>query len=260
MKINGVVFDIDGVLTTQGGPLMDLSVKLINNLKKHLPVSFASGKYTEYISAMLKKNGIDFSNIFIVSENGGVFFDPSKNKEVKSELFVEDLYEFKRTINFRDDNIIKIGNRTVKAWRESKKTIFNVLTFNNEEVPLIADYFNKIIKDNGYNLMVFSHGDGVDVVPKGIDKSEGIKVLSEHLGIPPKNLCAFGDGSNDIPMMGVVGMPIAVANAKDEVKEAVRKNNGFIASKPYIHGVLEGFNYMKEKNMLSIDMDFNFGE
>ncbi len=54
---------------------------------------------------------------------------------------------------------------------------------------------------------------------KGINKSHGIKKLSEYLGIEPEEIIAFGDSENDRDMLTFVGMGVAMGNAESAIKE-----------------------------------------
>lgn len=60
----------------------------------------------------------------------------------------------------------------------------------------------------------------VELVPMGIDKAESLKRLLAIMGIGTENLMSFGDGYNDISMIKLAGMGIAMENAAQEVKEA----------------------------------------
>ena len=60
----------------------------------------------------------------------------------------------------------------------------------------------------------------VELVPMGIDKAESLKRLLAIMGIGTKKLMSFGDGYNDISMIKLAGMGIAMENAAQEVKEA----------------------------------------
>lgn len=53
----------------------------------------------------------------------------------------------------------------------------------------------------------------VEVTAAGVDKGSGVLHLCEYLGIDPQRVVAIGDHDNDIPMLKVVGMPVAMANA-----------------------------------------------
>ncbi len=59
-----------------------------------------------------------------------------------------------------------------------------------------------------------------DLSFEGADKANGIRFLLEHTGIDKADTIAFGDGYNDITMMGAVGFGIAMGNAVSEVKQA----------------------------------------
>ena len=50
------------------------------------------------------------------------------------------------------------------------------------------------------------------------NKADGIRTFLSESGIPKEDTVAFGDGYNDIAMMGAVGCAVAMGNAVDEVK------------------------------------------
>ena len=58
------------------------------------------------------------------------------------------------------------------------------------------------------------------VKARGVSKAEAIKKLAQKLGILIKDIIAFGDEVNDIEMLTLVGLGIAMENADDVVKEA----------------------------------------
>ncbi|MBI5367391.1 MAG: HAD-IIIA family hydrolase [Planctomycetes bacterium] len=49
-------------------------------------------------------------------------------------------------------------------------------------------------------------------------KLEALEKLVARLGIPPEEICYLGDDLADVPVMRRVGLPVAVANARAEVK------------------------------------------
>ncbi len=52
------------------------------------------------------------------------------------------------------------------------------------------------------------------------DKSEVVRDILERHGIAPAAACFIGDDLIDLPAMGEVGLPIAVADAVGAVQEA----------------------------------------
>ena len=66
-----------------------------------------------------------------------------------------------------------------------------------------------------------SHGgEGTfELYPTAISKAKGIDVVLDQLGIGLADAYAFGDGTNDLPMIEHCGYGIAMGNAEDVVKE-----------------------------------------
>lgn len=60
----------------------------------------------------------------------------------------------------------------------------------------------------------------LEVMPKGVNKGEGLKTICRDAGIDIQNAVAFGDSFNDIFMIKAAGTGIAMENAEDAVKEA----------------------------------------
>ena len=54
------------------------------------------------------------------------------------------------------------------------------------------------------------------------DKSEALRFLSDHLGVPREQVAAAGDGRNDVSMLAWAGLGVAVEGSPPEVIEAAR--------------------------------------
>ncbi|WBB78383.1 HAD family hydrolase [Micromonospora sp. WMMD882] len=61
----------------------------------------------------------------------------------------------------------------------------------------------------------------VEITPPGVDKSSGLTVVTEALGVDPADVLVFGDMPNDLPMFAWAGWArVAVANAHPTVRAA----------------------------------------
>ena len=60
----------------------------------------------------------------------------------------------------------------------------------------------------------------LEVIPKVINKGQGIRDICKVLGITPAEVISFGDAANDIPMLREAGMGVAMGNASEAVKAA----------------------------------------
>ena len=60
----------------------------------------------------------------------------------------------------------------------------------------------------------------LEVIPKVINKGQGIRDICRTLGISTDEVISFGDAENDIPMLQAAGMGVAMGNAAEPVKAA----------------------------------------
>ena len=63
---------------------------------------------------------------------------------------------------------------------------------------------------------------------KGVSKASGLLYLGKKLGIAPEEMMVFGDSGNDLDMIKMAGIGVAMANAEPEVLKAadfVTKSN-----------------------------------
>ena len=82
----------------------------------------------------------------------------------------------------------------------------------------------------------------IEVTKKGVSKASGLLYLGKKLGIAPEEMMVFGDSGNDLDMIKMAGIGVAMANAEPEVLKAadfVTKSNnengvgGFLVSATY---------------------------
>lgn len=59
----------------------------------------------------------------------------------------------------------------------------------------------------------------IELKNKGASKGSALSALAERLGILPREVMAIGDSDNDIPMLEYAGIGVAVANARQSVRE-----------------------------------------
>ena len=59
----------------------------------------------------------------------------------------------------------------------------------------------------------------IEVMNGSGNKGNGLKVMADYFNIPLEDTIAIGDQFNDLPMLKVAGLSIAVDNAEDEIKK-----------------------------------------
>lgn len=85
----------------------------------------------------------------------------------------------------------------------------------------------------------------VQIFDIDVGKGKTLARLAEHLGVAHDEVLALGDSSNDYTMLdGRHGFRCATfANAEDELKEMVRRADGYVAPSPAGLGVVESFHH-----------------
>ena len=69
-------------------------------------------------------------------------------------------------------------------------------------------------------VLVSSLGYNIEINAAGVDKGTGLMELGALLGIRPEEIMACGDGDNDIRMLELAGVGVAMGNAGKNVKAA----------------------------------------
>ena len=60
----------------------------------------------------------------------------------------------------------------------------------------------------------------LELVPAGVSKASGLRLLMAELGLEPHQVAAIGDGDNDLEMLELAGTAVAVANCTPRVRAA----------------------------------------
>ena len=56
-----------------------------------------------------------------------------------------------------------------------------------------------------------------EIVPRGYSKATGIRFMCEYLGIPQERTIGFGDSTNDLPMLRITGISIAMGDGNPAI-------------------------------------------
>ena len=61
-----------------------------------------------------------------------------------------------------------------------------------------------------------------EITQEGANKGRSLQILCEHLGLSMDDVFAIGDDSNDIAMLKIAGISVAMGNAHQAVRDAAR--------------------------------------
>ena len=88
---------------------------------------------------------------------------------------------------------------------------------NKMNIP--GEFFETVILAGEF-VLSSSHSGGLDILPYGATKLDGLRRLAAHLGVEREEIMTFGDNPNDVRMLEWSGIGVAVENADECAKRA----------------------------------------
>ncbi|WP_457591791.1 phosphoglycolate phosphatase [Geoglobus sp.] len=218
MEIGGVAVDIDGTITDRKRSLNCRAVEALRKLR--VPVVLATGNMSCFARTAAKLIGV--SDV-VICENGGVVRFEYDGDDIvlgdkeKCYRALEVIME-KYDVELLDD-----------AFRKSEICLRR--TFPREEAERMI---------SGMGVRILDSGFAYHIVDESVSKGRALKYIAEHLGIDAGSFVAIGDSHNDIDMLEVAGIGVAVANADVELKKVA----DIVTSKPNGDGVVEALEFL----------------
>ncbi len=248
MKFKWCICDMDGTLLNSDGLISIDNERALKKLQEiGIEVIIASGRtdlmMKSYIKQLKLKGHIICCNGGLVKkiETGEVVYKKTIDKKIAEKVIK---YCFENAVNFLVYTIDMVysnsENQRAKYYESLnsslsqefripidyieyvdidkvlEKDIFKVLIIEKDDKrkDSIARHFSDVAE-----LAVVTSAKGLlDIMASGVSKGDAIKKLSEELKIDLQQVIAFGDNYNDLEMFEVVGFPVAMENAVEEIK------------------------------------------
>ncbi len=234
---NIIFFDIDGTLLDSRKQLPQSAKEAVFRLKEkgHM-VAIATGRAPFMFEDLREELEIDtyvsFNGQYVVLNGEVLYTNPIKPGAIE---------ELTETASENDHPVVYLDHQDMKAnvpehsfIRDSVESL-KIHRFPSHD----PDYY--VNRDLYQMFLVCAEGEekpyeeqfsdlkfirwhpySVDVLPNNGSKAEGIKKITEALGIPKERQYAFGDALNDIEMLKSVPNSVAMGNAVEEVKAAAK--------------------------------------
>ncbi len=243
-----IAIDVDGTLVTDEKKLTQKTIEVIKEaLKKDIKIVISTGRSFYRLEKFIDALDLRSENQCTICLNGGIIIENltkevlySKNLEAEE---VEELIQLGKALRLpimiytKDNQYVETIPEVVRKNTENLKGMhlkvvnFNQLNFTKpqnyiykvcfidkpEKITEKRELISKEILEK-YEI-TSSVPEYLEIVKKGIKKSEAIKVVMEKYDIKKEEVMAIGDGENDIEMLDFAGLGIAMENASDFVKE-----------------------------------------
>lgn len=241
LGIKLLIFDIDGTLIKNKSEYIDeVTIKALKEASKNgYKEIIATGRCSYFIPNIIKNN---FDNAdYYITINGALITNDKMETLVKHPI---NLDQFNKALELADKYDVALAYKfedAVVIYRSYKEFI-EIYTHGVEHPSILIDNTQNrdyhlshgmpmgifiIGEDDILKAMsqecnnvnwVYAYAHAMEAFDFGVSKAEAIKSLLQTLNLSPSNIMTFGDGENDIEMLELAGIGVAMGNAQDYVK------------------------------------------
>lgn len=248
MNYQAIAFDLDGTLLTSQGKILEATKIAIQKAReKGIKIFFVTGRHHTAVRPYYKELALDTP---VVCCNGTYLYDFHKEQALSgnplpAEIAADIIQQAKaagiHTAVYTADSMnyevlnahftkflkwvdscaedVRPDVRQVEDFQQfidNGTTIWKVL-ISDPDLEKLQNFVNKLPLEQV--SPEWSWVDRVDITCVGNSKGNCLAKLLESTGIDAKNVIAFGDNFNDISMLQLVGLGVAMAEAKQDVHQ-----------------------------------------
>lgn len=244
LPYRAIALDLDGTLTNHYKVVTPKTREaLLQAEAEGVVIILASGRPTYGIEPVAECLELDKRGGYILSYNGGNIVNAKTGEKLFAQFLPDEvipiLYRYAKEKNHAllgyagneiitempDDQYVKEESRINKMNIRKVENLFEALEPHPTKLLMTGDPADMLKAENELSEIL---GDRMDIfrsapfflelVPKGIDKAKSLLRLLSKINLTPADMIAFGDGYNDLSMLKLAGMGVAMQNAAPEVR------------------------------------------
>ncbi|MGC9530609.1 MAG: Cof-type HAD-IIB family hydrolase [Candidatus Bipolaricaulaceae bacterium] len=234
------VFDLDGTLLGEDHALLPRATEVVAALRRRAQVTLATGR--SLVSARPFLDGLHIS-IPAILYNGAMVYDPVGGRPRWDRRLPQALA--RRALEVARK--FPVHPQLYRDWTEAAVVVSRVTPaiqafLDKEQLPArqVGD-LTAAIDGNPLKLLMVGEAPALaelaaalqaavpelsvvqseqtylEVLAPGTNKGAALSWLCDHLGVPPSAVVAVGDQRNDLPMIELAGLGVAMAHAPQPV-------------------------------------------
>jgi Cof subfamily protein (haloacid dehalogenase superfamily) len=245
-EIKAVVVDLDGTLLNDDHQVSERNKAALQKAaEKGIKIILATGKTRESAEALISELNLQTPGVFV---QGLLIYDANGNIKQEQSL---DATTLRRAIQYAESAGFEIiaYSRNRLLVKRLTSTVDWISDFGEPAPQAVGSLLNKLYDTKINKIMILggdkkkltalrwqldqqigtnasftfiSLVDALEVLPKGASKGNAVRILLREMNIDPLNVLAIGDGENDIEMLKIAGLGVAVENADDKLKEVAQ--------------------------------------
>ena len=244
LPYRAIALDLDGTLPNHDKVVTPKTREaLLQAEAEGVVIILASGRPTYGIEPVAECLELDKRGGYILAYNGGNIVNAKTGEKLFAQFLPDEvipiLYRYAKEKNHAllgyagneiitempDDQYVKEESRINKMNIRKVENLFEALEPHPTKLLMTGDPADMLKAENELSEIL---GDRMDIfrsapfflelVPKGIDKAKSLLRLLSKINLTPADMIAFGDGYNDLSMLKLAGMGVAMQNAAPEVR------------------------------------------
>ena len=241
-SIQLVITDLDGTLLNSRGEVSPANEQALRQaLAQGIPVTIATGK-TRYSALKIIKNlglplpGVFIQGLVICAADGTVLEQQHLDMDIVEQVvpFVQEYgvdifaYCHERLLTPQDSTLRHVLHHrydepladilpNVSDWAEAG--VCKLLV--QQDLPAFSVPLRQQLAElvDGHATLTQALTNSLEILPRQASKGAGVARLLQYLEIDPRRVLAMGDADNDVEMLQLVGIGVAMGNAVPRLKE-----------------------------------------
>lgn len=245
-----IALDLDNTLLLPDKTLSHRNKCILQTLHHHhIKIVLTTGRPLPNTKPILDQLNFTEKDDYVILFNGGLIKNLSNNNILLNKYFsiknIQHILLILKSLSLPIDLVTQNHVYSIKEYGQSaySQLISRSLPYSQINLSVLNTHtnfqFNKFVVcatseqlshlekilsnspliNNQFNF-VRSRRILLEFVPKNVNKALALNALLEHLSLTPDNLMAFGDEENDIEMIKLAHIGVAMGNAIPKVKAA----------------------------------------
>lgn len=252
MSYQAIAFDLDGTLLSSQATILESSKQAIQRArKKGLKVFIVTGRHHTAVRPYYAELGLDTPVVCcngtylydfqtdrvldsnpLTQEQASLLIKQAKSENIHLAVYTRDAMTYEQ-LNAHFTKLLKWVEscpadvrpnvhqvEDFQTFFEQGTTIFKIL-ISDPDLDKMQNFVKKLPLDQF--SAEWSWVDRVDITRIGNSKGSCLSGLLTREKISPENVIAFGDNFNDISMLKLVGMGIAMGGSEQEVQASAKR-------------------------------------